>query len=201
MGESTVTEEIQNATKTFKNKFGDEASLSMMDVNVEMVETTVTNIFEGSFKVHVYWTEYADIDSYLIFDDGTHLYYGNKSSYGCSLDIDDTRGGTGEWLTLNFDTIPSHINQIFVRATGFNSCADTEMSLQKAWSGGVSYPAVVSTFVTDRGKDLGYFSRNGDGWDFYAYDGTVVKGHETVVTGKNLADALTDVSWRDGAER
>ena len=110
VGDSASAKAIAAASKTFANRFGAEAGMDVLDVNVNVIETAVKNTFEGSFKVHFMWTSSADIDSHLEFYDaaGTqtgHLYYGNKSVYGCSLDIDDTSGGTGEWLTLDFNSI------------------------------------------------------------------------------------------------
>lgn len=216
VGDSQSAKAIATASKTFANRFGAEAGMDVLDVNVNVIETAEKNTFEGSFKVHVMWTASADIDSHLEFYDAGgsqvgHLYYGQKSLYGCSLDIDDRRGGTGEWLTLNFDTIPSNVDKIKVYAYGYSGSAYTAITLHKTatvtdkngnTTTVTSTPVDVSTTVYDEANtDFGYFQRNGSYWDFHAYDGTVVKGYEEVINVKPLNETLKDVSWRDGAER
>lgn len=216
IGDSKVAKEIENATQTFQNRFGSEAGMNVMDVNVETVETATKNTFEGSFKVHVMWTTSADIDSHLEFYDASgsqtgHLYYGNKNLYGCSLDVDDTQGGTGEWLTLDFNSIPSNVTKIKVYAYGFQNSASTTITLEKTTTvidddGNsqtvVTTPVNITTTVQYHvNADFGYFQRNGEYWDFYAYNGEVINGYEEVTNVKSLAESLSDVSWRDGAER
>lgn len=216
VGDSKAAKAIANASKTFANRFGAEAGMDVMDVNVNMIETAVTNTFAGKFKVHVMWTQSADIDSHLEFMDSAggqlgHLYYGQKNVYGCSLDIDDRRGGTGEWLTMNFDSIPTSVDTIKVYAYGFSGSASTRITLEKTTtvtdnkgntSTQVTTPVDVTTTVGHHSNThFGYFKRNGAFWDFYAYDGRVIKGYEEVTNVKSLDETLKDVSWRDGAER
>lgn len=216
VGDSASAKAIAAASKTFANRFGAEAGMDVLDVNVNVIETAVKNTFEGSFKVHFMWTSSADIDSHLEFYDaaGTqtgHLYYRNKSVYGCSLDIDDTSGGTGEWLTLDFNSIPSNVDKINVYAYGFSGSADTTITLHKTTtvtdkdgktSTVTTTPVNVTTNVSHHSNtNFGYFKRNGSYWDFYAYDGSVIKGYEEVTNVKSLNETLKDVSWRDGAER
>lgn len=216
VGDSASAKAIAAASKTFANRFGAEAGMDVLDVNVNVIETAVKNTFEGSFKVHFMWTSSADIDSHLEFYDaaGTqtgHLFYGNQSVYGCSLDIDDTHGGTGEWLTLDFNSIPSNVDKINVYAYGFRGSADTTITLHKTTtvtdkdgktSTVTTTPVNVTTNVSHHSNtNFGYFKRNGSYWDFYAYDGSVIKGYEEVTNVKSLNETLKDVSWRDGAER
>ena len=47
IGDSAVAKDVSNATLTFANRFGAEAGMNIMDVNVEMVET-VTNVVSSN---------------------------------------------------------------------------------------------------------------------------------------------------------
>lgn len=211
IGNSSVAKEISNATLDYENEFGDEPD---MDVSVEAIEAATKNVFEGTFKVHFMWSHNGnDIDSHLQFYGGNngHLYYANKKVYGCSLDIDDLVGGTGEWLTLDFDSLPQDVYKIDCYAYGYRGSATTTITLQKTvtttdrngqTTTTVTTPVNLTTHVGNHQTvSFGYFLRNGDSWDFYAYNGTVIKGHEEIINAKTLSEVLSDVSWRDEAER
>ena len=131
------------------------------------------------------------MDSHMYFYDLSgseigHLYYSDKQVCGCSLDRDDTKGGTGEWLTVDFDSIPSNVYKIDVSIYGYRGSAPATMYLRQenTITDGMGHvttevkePVRLSTYVgTHETVSFGYFIRSGDSWDFHGYDGSIVPG-------------------------
>jgi hypothetical protein len=159
-------------------------------------ETTVVvvnnTIFTGKFSMNLWWENNGnDMDSHMYFYDRSgseigHLYYSDKQVCGCSLDRDDTKGGTGEWLTVDFDSIPSNVYKIDVSIYGYRGSATATMYLRQEntitdgmgnVTTEVKEPVRLSTNVGNHETvSFGYFIRSGDSWDFHGYDGSIVHG-------------------------
>lgn len=153
-------------------------------------------VFSGKFSMNLYWDNNGnDMDSHMYFYDtsGTevgHVFYGNRTDCGCSLDIDDTRGGTGEWLTVDFDGILANVNRVNVSIYGYRGDAVVWMILKQENTivdglGNVSteikQPVRLDTNVSNHQTvSFGYFQRTADSWDFHGYDGSVVHGSGTL---------------------
>lgn len=159
-------------------------------------ETTVVvvnnTVFTGKFSMNLWWKNNGnDMDSHMYFYDRSgseigHLYYSDRQVCGCSLDRDDTKGGTGEWLTVDFDSIPSNVYKIDVSIYGFRGSATATMYLRQenTITDGMGHvttevkkPVRLSTYVGNHETvSFGYFIRSGDSWDFHGYDGSIVHG-------------------------
>lgn len=176
-----------------------------VDANITMVNTVEENITTGIFSVNVWWpSNGADMDSHMYFySNGVqqgHLYYDNKNLYGCSLDRDDTSGGTGEWLTLNFDAIPSYIDEIrFVVHPFSDSSAQTNIRLYKKVNGTNNLVIDQSQYVSDSDVYFGKLTKNANVWDFTRSNGEVIPGKVVTKTVKTLDEVLKEPTWRPNA--
>lgn len=117
IGNSQAGTEVQNATLTFENRFGSEAGMDVMDVNVETVETSSIDS-QTSFPWEVYNLYMTGFGAPNNPGDGQFSPSGNSyyyRGYGSEAPIDhlyydDGRSGSREF-TFDIDM------------TGYNSCA------------------------------------------------------------------------------
>lgn len=176
---------------------GEITGVSGATAHDEAIVVVVNNtIFSGKFSMNLYWANNgSDMDSHMYFYDSSgsevgHVYFSKKQDCGCSLDIDDTKGGTGEWLTVDFDAIPSNVHKIDVSIYGFSGDAEATMILRQEntitdgmgnTTTEVKEPVRLSTHVGNHETvSFGYFIRSGDSWDFHGYDGSIVHGSGVV---------------------
>lgn len=175
------------------------------DIYIETLINFEEIILAGTFKINIYWANNgSDMDSHMYFySNGRevgHLYYGNKNLFGCSLDYDDTRGGTGEWLTINFEEIPTHIDEIIFQVHPYRGSAETSIKLYKEFNG-ESELIINETRQVNSTEYFGKLIKNGDFWDFISWDNRVFPGKVSERKIKSLDEVLKEPNWRDGAIR
>lgn len=188
-----------------------ERGLDPSVLSIQALESRDEQTFQGKFKMQIYWNEpgRTDMDSHMYFRDAYgselgHVYYGNKNYNGSTLDIDDTNGGTGEWSTIDFDRLPSNVNEVNFQVYGWSGNATTSVRLFREMNGMNEKVIDWSTLVRQGSyTNFGSLKRNvKGGWDFhYAATGQVFPGSQTVVTARAFTDVLREPVWRDGSER
>ena len=255
IGDSAVAKAVSNATLTFANRFGAEAGMNIMDVNVEIVETSsvdMTSAFKWEQDVN------SSIGSLTLDATGQNVQmYGNRSNAGknaiwipeaqkgeqkftfdYSIDFGDSFNGAGMFVNLKREG-----NVLYAYGLSFNNSGafrtgsngsvwkmkyDIGSNYTEAFStmekvcdipinrsgsltvvvdgtklkisgGGLSTEQVVE--MTEYGTGFGFFSSHySHGCDSIGQFALRNINME-VTKRKNLNDALSDVSWRDGAER
>lgn len=255
IGDSAVAKDVSNATLTFANRFGAEAGMNIMDVNVETVETSSVDM-TSAFK----WEQDVSpsIGSLTLDATGQNVQmYGNtcnagknaiwiseaqkgeqKFTFDYSIDFGDSFNGAGMFVNLKHEG-----NYLYAYGLSFNnSGAFSTRSNGSVWKmiydigynyietfpvmekvcdipisrsgsltvvvdgtklkisgGGLPTEQVVE--MTEYGTGFGFFSshyrHNCDEIGQFALRNINME----VTKRKNLNDALSDVSWRDGAER
>lgn len=255
IGDSAVAKDVSNATLTFANRFGAEAGMNIMDVNVETVETSSVDM-TSAFK----WEQDVNprIGSLTLDATGQNVQmYGNtrydgknaiwipeaqkgeqKFTFDYSIDFGDSFNGAGMFVNLKREG-----NALYAYGLSFNnSGAFSTGSNGSVWKmkydignnytstfptmkkvcdipinrsgsltvvvdgtklkisgGGLPTEQVVE--MTEYGTGFGFFSshysHNCDDIGQFALRNINME----VTKRKNLNDALSDVSWRDGAER
>lgn len=258
IGDSAVAKEVQNATLTFENRFGAEAGMDIMDVNVEIVETSSVNL-QSAFQ----WKKdvNASIGSLTLDATGQNVQmFGNTSNAGknaiwiasaekgeqvfefdYSIAFGDSFNGAGMFVNLA-ERKSGSTTYLDAYAISFNNSGPfprtsagsvwkltyqvgdnynaTFVNMQKvadldiALSGRLKV-VVESTKLTISGGGLNektvQMDEIGTGFGFFSSHyshncnsiGQFALNNITmqVTKRKNLNDALSDVSWRDGAER
>ena len=258
IGDSAVAKEVQNASLTFQNRFGAEAGMNVMDVNVEMVETSsidLTSAFQwkrdvspaiGSLTLdatgqnvqmfgnpsnpgkNAIWIPHADdgeqvfqFDYSIAFGDsfngaGMMFNLAERKSGGTTyldayaISFNNTgpfpRGSAGSVWKLTYQVGDNHnayfdnvqkIGDLNINLSGTLKVVVDGTKL-KVSGGGLS----EQTFAMDKiGTGFGFFSSHySHGCDSIG-EFSLRNFTMEVTKRKNLNDALSNVSWRDGAER
>lgn len=183
-------------------------------VKVQSVEATEQSTFAGKFTMNIYWTDVngrSDVDTYLDFINTSgsslgYLYFGNRTGlYGSTIDIDDTNGNTGEWTTVNFDTVPSDVNTLDFKADLYSgSPTNVKFSLIRTLNGESETMVTDTKYVSGKNPNFTSFGklvRNGDAWDFRYTDGTVYPGKVTVIKSKEFTEVLRQPEWRENSKK
>lgn len=181
-------------------------SANGIDANIQAIEAFEQTILSGKFSVNVYWDHGGDMDSFMSFyskgSKDSIVYYGNKSQYGCSLDRDDTNGGSGEWFTLNFNTIPDKIDEIRFAVNSYRGkgSADVDVRLYKESNGVKTCPVRKSSHVSSEDKVyFGKLVRNENVWDFHGADGEFVPGKIVKENVKPFDEVLKEPKWNQNS--
>ena len=175
-------------------------------VNIESVEAREETVFLGKFSMNIWWPNNgADMDSHVEFwSNGSkidEMFYGKKSVFGSSLDRDDVDGGVGEWSTINFETIPSHVNELRFYVNPYDGAATTNLRLIREMNGVKETVIDTPMYVAKPNKVyFGKLVRNQQGWDFVYNNGQVFSGTQTVIKAKKFSEVIRQPSWRDDAE-
>lgn len=254
IGDSTVSKQIQNATQSFANEFGDEASLSVMDVMVETVETSkvdMTKAFQWKQDVN------GAIGSITLANGGQNVVmYGNptnegknaiwipstengvqKFTFNYSIDYGDNFNAAGMLFNLvegpgyldayalsfnnsgafsgsggsiwrirhdlndNYDDSYSILTKI--ADVPFNQSGTLTVEVNKSTvtisGGGLSSPRTVQMdyLGTGFGFFSNHYSHNCDSIGHFSLQNITLE----LTKQKTLAEAISDVAWRDGAEK
>lgn len=254
IGASTVSKNIQNATHSYANRFGDEASLSVMDMMVETVETSnidMTKAFNWKTDVS------SSIGSIRITNNGQSVVMsGNPSNQGknaiwipstengsqkftfnYNIDYGDNfnaagmlfnlveRGGVLDAYALSFNNSgafsggggsiwhlrhqigdndsPGYELLTKIRDVPFDQSGTLTVEITKTdvkiSGGGLDSP--VSVPMPYQGTGFGFFSNHYShgcsNIGHFQLDGIALE----ITKQKSLADAISDVSWREGAEK
>lgn len=204
LGDST-----QDVTSFKENLMGAliRRGMSPQQINIQTVEAQEKNILEGTFKLNLFWpkgTSNIDMDSHVEFWSGSskfdELYYSEPNVYGSILDYDDTVGGVGEWITLNFETVPSQIDKLRVYINPYNGEVDSTMYLYKTVNGQDEI-IIQNTIYVDRKVHFGDFIRNEDSWDFHYSDGRIFAGKEVQINSKDFLEVIREPNWSETAKR
>lgn len=254
IGESTVSKEIQNATLSYANRFGDEASLNVMDMIVETVETSnidMTKAFDwkqdvssqiGSINItnngqsvtmagnprragkNAIWIpstdtgiqkftfeydiDYGDnfnaagmlfnlvekdgyLDAYALSFNNSGAFSGSGGSiWHIQHQLNDNNNAGYQLLEKIQDvpfaqkgTLTVEINKTEVKISGGG--LDTPVSVQMPYQGtGFGF---FSNHYSHNCSDIGHFQLDGISLE--------------ITKQKSLAEAISDVSWRDGSEK
>lgn len=177
-------------------------------ITIQAMEAVEQNIFDGKFTMNLMWgATGTDVDTYLTYMSGNtqiaQLFYGNKTEYGSSIDIDDTQGGRGEWTTVDFSQIPANVDRLLFQADAYaRGPAAVTFSLFRE-VGGVRESMITDVkTVSDRTKvSFGEIVRNGDGWDFKYTNGRVFPGKVIEIVAKDFSETIRQPEWKDGSER
>jgi hypothetical protein len=173
-------------------------------IRISSVETQETSILSGVFKLNLYWPNVGvDMDAHMEFWDSTskvdELSYSKKDVYGSTLDNDDRTGGTGEWITINFDTVPAEITQMRVYINPYSGTTNATMFLYRILNE-VNEKLIESTKMVSTKSHFGDFIRNEDSWDFHYSDGTVFSGTEVQITSRDFLEVIREPDWNDSAK-
>ncbi len=198
--------EFNTKVNTYVKTYLEANSTDLLDTSISTIDTVEEEVLAGSFKVNVYWPyNGCDMDSHMYFysdgNDAGHIFYGDKNAHGCSLDTDDRSGGTGEWLTLDFDKIPSYIDEIRFIVNAFSGSANTSIRLYKEHLDGTSEKVVDVTEYVSNNTYFGKLKRNGSVWDFTGKDGKVVEGKVIKRDIMSLDEVLKQPTWRYDATK
>lgn len=177
------------------------------DTRVSFVEAVKEVYINGKFSVNVWWAyDGYDMDSHVRFYNSSgdmvgHLYYGNKNMYGCSLDLDDTRGGIGEWLTFDFSQIPSNITEIRLSVNPYRGSSRTFIRLYKENLSGGEKQLVIEEERVVSGSEtyFGKLVRNGEVWDFIDSNNKVISGKIIEKQITTLDEVMPNHTWRVGS--
>lgn len=254
IGDSAVSKLIQNATQSYANEFGDEASLNVMDVLVETVETSkvdMTKAFawkqdvdpsigsitlqRGGQDVVMYgnprnegknaiWIPSTD-NGVQKFTFNYNIDYGDNfnaagmlfnlvegpgylDAYALSFNNRGSFSGSGGSIwrirhTLNNNSNDGYPILTKIQDVPFSRSGTLTVEVNKSVvtisGGGLTAP--VSTEMEYLGTGFGFFSNH------YSHNCSSIGHFELnsisleLTKQKTLAEAISDVSWRDGSEK